>query len=671
MKLQNLEEIFQDKVFRIPDYQRGFAWKAPQVQDFWDDLISLPEGRMHYTGLITLEPIKAADLKIKTEGANWLESEANHKFYYVVDGQQRLTTFVILIQAILARIEDKNVINDAKNKYVRAKTNNNEINKFYKFGYDSDESSQSFLAKEIFKDTNHLSQNNNATIYTINIKNAYDLFIKNIDVINLNNNGQLTLKKLYERLTKNILFNIFETTKDIDIFVTFETMNNRGKSLTNLELLKNRLIYLTSLFSENSGKETVRKNINIAWKTIYSYLGRNPNKELNDDIFLKNHWIMNFNYTRNKGDDYIKDLLNLKFSRNSNKENLLSNIQEYVISLQHSVKWWFILHNPRFDNTSSENPLTEKHKKLLDRLNRLGYKSFRPLLMACFLQKHNKAQAPSELISPTDEEISDLLIACERYNFLVFNVSQRRSNTGDSRFYSLARKVLTEEANIKEITTEINNWVVDYYSYENFKNIIKTKYRDGRPGFYNWDGLRYFLYEYNIFLNQKSNQPGLDDLPDWPQFVKPDRNNETIEHIYPQNPNENPDCKCQPQCTEQCSETWSAWYKNYDNDQKGKLLHSLGNLVPLSRSKNSSLRNIEFNLKVKSVQDTKTVGFFNGSAAENEIAQELTWQDKQILTRGLKLLDFLEDRWQVPEKMTAEQKTNLLQLDFVPSPITL
>ena len=45
MELQNLEEIFQGNIFRIPDYQRGYAWKAPQVQDFWEDLVSLAEDR--------------------------------------------------------------------------------------------------------------------------------------------------------------------------------------------------------------------------------------------------------------------------------------------------------------------------------------------------------------------------------------------------------------------------------------------------------------------------------------------------------------------------------------------------------------------------------------------------------------------------------------------------
>ena len=47
------------------------------------------------------------------------------------------------------------------------------------------------------------------------------------------------------------MFNIHEIADDYDVFVAFETMNNRGKKLTNLELLKNRLIYLTTLYEDN------------------------------------------------------------------------------------------------------------------------------------------------------------------------------------------------------------------------------------------------------------------------------------------------------------------------------------------------------------------------------------------------------------------------------------
>ena len=45
------------KAFRIPDYQRGYAWTEKQLKDFWTDIQQLEPGRNHYTGVLTLESV--------------------------------------------------------------------------------------------------------------------------------------------------------------------------------------------------------------------------------------------------------------------------------------------------------------------------------------------------------------------------------------------------------------------------------------------------------------------------------------------------------------------------------------------------------------------------------------------------------------------------------------
>ena len=39
-ELVSLSDLFVKKIFRIPDYQRGYAWGESQLDDFWDDLIN-------------------------------------------------------------------------------------------------------------------------------------------------------------------------------------------------------------------------------------------------------------------------------------------------------------------------------------------------------------------------------------------------------------------------------------------------------------------------------------------------------------------------------------------------------------------------------------------------------------------------------------------------------
>ena len=95
-------------------------------------------------------------------------------------------------------------------------------------------------------------------------------------------------------------------------------MNNRGKTLSDLELLKNRLIYLTTLYTDAeldpAERGDLRNLINDAWKEVYFQLGRNKSKPLNDDDFLRAHWMMYFKFSRQTGRDYIKFLLEEQFT---------------------------------------------------------------------------------------------------------------------------------------------------------------------------------------------------------------------------------------------------------------------------------------------------------------------------------------------------------------------
>jgi len=154
---------------------------------------------------------------------------------------------------------------------------------------------------------------------------------------------------LFRKVTQNLMFNKYEIGDDFDVFVAFETMNNRGKQLSNLELLKNRLIYLTTLYeSDELGNEeriALRKKINDSWKGVYHQLGRNKERKLNDDDFLIAHWIMYFPYTRQKGDDYIKFLLEDMFT----PKNIFKKIEIEVSSLK-------LAEETREDSFGDEDP---------------------------------------------------------------------------------------------------------------------------------------------------------------------------------------------------------------------------------------------------------------------------------------------------------------------------
>ncbi len=65
-ELQSISQLFQNRLFRIPYYQRGYDWKHDQLVDFWDDLMNLQMDRYHYTGLLSLRQISDKEVSLCT-----------------------------------------------------------------------------------------------------------------------------------------------------------------------------------------------------------------------------------------------------------------------------------------------------------------------------------------------------------------------------------------------------------------------------------------------------------------------------------------------------------------------------------------------------------------------------------------------------------------------------
>ena len=77
----SLKDLFTEKLFRIPDFQRGYSWEEKHLDDLWEDIENLSEGGEHYTGLITVKDSSSP-------GTSWL----GFNTLEIIDGQQRLTT---------------------------------------------------------------------------------------------------------------------------------------------------------------------------------------------------------------------------------------------------------------------------------------------------------------------------------------------------------------------------------------------------------------------------------------------------------------------------------------------------------------------------------------------------------------------------------------------------
>ncbi|KAF3984380.1 MAG: DUF262 domain-containing protein [Methylococcales symbiont of Hymedesmia sp. n. MRB-2018] len=711
--LKSLSEIFNDKNFRIPDYQRGYSWKTEHITDFWRDLKNLTTGKYHYTGMLTIS--------VKSDGN-----------YFVIDGQQRLTTIIILLKNILDKFKDDDWLSEdiqkrnAVDKYLY-KTTRNSKNPSEMFGYEKENSSYDFYRMKILEIQNPTKYE--STLYTANLLNTNNFFkdkIKKID--------KKDLEVLFNKVTHKLKFNLYEIdqTDELDEYVIFETMNNRGKPLSTLEILKNRLIYLVTLLdNDDRDKEIIRRKINTSWKTIYEYLGKKSNKKISEDLFLKTHWLMywgksNKNESNPEKSFLLNDFFTLKKvlvgNVNKKKYEELSNNIEYLkkfltevgktsqknnkqvkkedlrqdtlkageailhlkkqfssignhtfIDDEEEVDWFtetllseprdtdFILDNIRKVIIDSEieldkiylsydvidryvsniqksvvsyyetlNPeksdFSDDVKFWLEKINRIVVDEIK--YMPVFLSLFNNSDGVN------DKHRVEILKLMENYLFVKKYAKTRSSSQVRQEFYSYPCKFNRDNSienfndNLEKVIMNIdqkNKYFDGVQFIEQITNLFKQDKKDGKfgKGFYTWGGLNYLLYEYELYLQQKTK--GSVEKILWANI-----NKESIEHILPQTPKGKWLDVINPLKTEKT---------------RNKVIHSIGNLVLMSVSKNSTLSNKSF--------DKKKEILSNGSYSEIAISKYEIWDIERIKERGINILKFMRNRWKL--NITEEQ----------------
>jgi len=145
------------KEFFIRSYQRGYRWEQDQVWDLlndFNDFIEQPsklEEEFYCLQPIVVKTLNQSE-KQNISNKHHINFEKDN-VYEVIDGQQRITTSIILIKVILESIKDKEWFAgdeylDLVKKYI-GKKNENGMHLYY-FGYTADNPSYEFLKTKIF-----------------------------------------------------------------------------------------------------------------------------------------------------------------------------------------------------------------------------------------------------------------------------------------------------------------------------------------------------------------------------------------------------------------------------------------------------------------------------------------------------------------------------------------
>ncbi|WQW63578.1 DUF262 domain-containing HNH endonuclease family protein [Helicobacter pylori] len=590
MELLNLDGVIEKGVFEIPSYQRGYAWQKEQLEDFWNDLehVSKLGDKFHYMHSLTLRG---------------LENELEDSAFEIIDGQQRLATSLILL-GLLAKI--------TQNKDPKYSLINLELVLSYKY-YGLNEAFRAIMEEE--KDLERFQ----TSFYAKNLIDAYAFFKEKIS-----DTPMETLEKMFDALIKKMLFSVVGLNDNrIDPFSSFETINNRGKDLSTLELFKNRLHFVAHKICDEGDLENLQQEINDTYTIIYYDLRSFEDAHL--ESFLK-HFVAY--YYGEKG-DFKKRLLEMEFNAhkrytdNTNFNDEYEKIDDLLFYLSYSSKVWNFLHTLDEksialifdDNRKLEIEITPKMRGLLDkmrRLNALSDNAFLPLLLSLFTIQLVGRSANKQPY--TTKELEDLLEYLERFGFLIYGVAGK--NTAKNEWIESAFKAFRSYREREENITIENFPTLEKHFFkgkhsglELLEESIHSKKNTEK--WYEWGkALNYLLYEYELHHNPETT-------------LNFDSSLESIEHILPQKPDQGYSAK------------EKSWAKN------PHIVHALGNLLLIPKNANSSLSNKPFEEKRKQ--------YLKGSYSEKEVAKNASFGVVQIKERSEKLLDFLIVRYRIAE----------------------
>lgn len=535
-----------------------------------------------------------------------LQSGSN--IYDVVDGQQRLTTILILLFELYKKLNDKKIYN----QYIKEKGKN----AVYKFSYGTENGDYNyFLQKEIFEDPNSICKGK--SVYTNNLREAKQFFCDKL--------APLTPKqarRIFSKVTTALMFDIKIIDDSFDVQAVFETMNNRGKPLTILEKLKNRLLFLNSKLT-NCDNEQLAKIINDCWGLIYNSLGQNETSMLDEDEFLSSHLTLirtpaDYSFSTQDAERKVFEMFcsrasqyRLSYTRDqsesSKKEEVVSfdKIKKYAIDLANYVPYWFTVNCPDIKNT------VELELYKIQCLN--GSKEMRLFL--------------AQLLALQKDEPEEFNRCLKNVEKILFRNRLPIPSIMDERsFATRARDLHIGDIKLEELNNELEAILAQTIECSSLIGGFKWlfTYVRGNVGYHRWNGLKYFLFEFEEHIHQQDYSRDF-AIISWDKFFET-----SIEHIMPKT----------------YQDYWSDTMSNYLSQKSFSeeeryvaiktLLNSLGNLTIIRDKKNSSLGNNPWETKVKA--------YANGSFSERQISSKTEWHPwsaESILNRGKVLLKYL------------------------------
>lgn len=412
----------------------------------------------------------------------------------------------------------------------------------------------------------------------------------------------------------------------------FESINYRGKKLTKFEVLKNRLMYLGELIGQANSSElervqNLRVSIESAWGCAFNWLGTGK-EPLDEDDFLLQHTIMYFGPLSRDKDAFDGTLFKERFSNDrlspTHDEPLkLDELEAYVESIKISSELWAFQNSCITKLSDKPRWVTQDVVDWLLRLNRLGMRHFRPLILGAL------NQMSFTNTHETSETLASLLKKIERFIFIMYELCEySASQAAKTHFSDYGWCIYHNEPefSFENIRSELDEYLYSFneegefsgfFDTDEFINKVHARFHKNR-GWRDWTPIQYFLSEWETHFKDSTQD-----------IIPPDGySNLSVEHVMPQNP-----------------DAPGQWQSNQKELKKlfKYVVHDLGNLTLLGIGANKAVQDIDLKCKAAAYQMS-----CDGKDILKRAGKEYSWGNAEILARGETMVKFIREHWQLP-----------------------
>lgn len=407
-------DIFSiNKKYIVPRFQREYSWGEDEVTELWKDLISniaTKKGKL--------------DNQEYFIGSLVLVGEDRSTEFKIVDGQQRLTTIMMLLSALVDSFSAIKKEEFAKGLYAFIEGRDVSNKQFFKL---ENENPKPFLQNSIQNFEKIIASPSSDE--ESNLLNAFQFFKKRLQKSSLTKEFEdfwkeseadettkyCTILEAIREQALTFLKTIYITVGNEDeAYMIFETLNARGMNLSPVDLMKNEIFKVLA-------NEHPIDAAKFQWKSLHQTLAAREER-IDIDIYVRHFWLSKYEFT-------TEDKIYKSFKRMTKADKVL--IKAFLTDIVQEANYYKKITTPLQADWRQQ-----EEKSIYDSLlalNIFKVTQVRTLLLALLAQRDKKLLGLAEL--------RECVNALENFHFLFTAITSSRASGLESKYSKCARNL--------------------------------------------------------------------------------------------------------------------------------------------------------------------------------------------------------------------------------------